>query len=69
MITETIFECRCCAMCTPGLSDGTFLCSWGKWRRILGIDGRDAICPTCQADPTALDHLVADGYDNACILA
>ncbi len=67
MTTETIFECRSCAMCTPGLTDGTFLCSWGVWRRILGIDGPNAICPLCVGEPDCLDHLIEDGYEHACV--
>ncbi len=62
-----IHECRCCDLFNRGLNDGSFGHDpKGPWRRIGNIDGRNAICPTCQADPEALDHLVHDGYEHAC---
>ena len=66
----TIHECRCCGDAIHGLNDGTFAHdARGPWRRIGNIDGRNGICPACQANPEALDSLIADGYDNACLLS
>lgn len=58
----TIFSCRCCSASTgewpyDSLPEG--------WRRIARIDGPNAICPACVADPTALDGLREDGYEDA----
>lgn len=64
----TIHECRCCDLFNRGMNDGTFGPDpKGVWRRIGNIDGRNAICPTCVAEEDCLDHLIADGYDHACI--
>ena len=64
----TIHECRSCGDPISGTSDGRFgYDQRGPWRRIIGIDGRDAICPHCVSEPDCLDHLIADGYDNAAI--
>lgn len=62
-IASTIFECRTCGNYTWGKTDGS--CDQPGWARIAGIDGPNAICPECRADPTALDALKADGYENA----
>ena len=53
--TETIFGCRTCPASTPGWSDGRFASP--GWGRIDHIDGPNAICPVCAADPTSLDCL------------
>ena len=53
--TETIFGCRTCPASTPGWSDGRFASP--GWGRIAHIDGPNAICPVCAADPTSLDCL------------
>ena len=69
MLTKTIFECRCCGSSVWGFVDGTFdVDPRGTWRRIARIDGRDAICPECLADPEALDFLIEDGYTSAHII-
>ncbi len=69
MLNETIFECRCCGDAIRGLNDGTFFHdARGPWRRIGNIDGPNAICPVCVADPGCLDSKVEDGYENASIL-
>lgn len=52
---RTIFECRCCSASVSGKTDGAF--DAPGWRRIGRIDGPDAICPRCSADPHALDDL------------
>ena len=52
---ETIFGCRTCGASTKGWSDGRFAAT--GWRRLDHIDGPNAICLTCAADPTALDCL------------
>ena len=53
--TETIFGCRTCPASTPGWTDGRFASP--GWGRIDHIDGPNAICPVCAADPTSLDCL------------
>lgn len=69
MLNKTIFECRCCGRFTCGFDDGTFdVDEGGVWRRIARIDGPNAICPACQADPEALDFLIEDGYTSAHII-
>jgi len=68
-ISTTIFGCRCCDACIGGTTDGRFgYDDRGSWKRIANIDGPDAICPACQADPASLDALKEDGYDNAAIV-
>ena len=52
---ETLFICRCCGECSWGLTDGTIFAP--GWARIARIDGPNAICPECIADPHALDGL------------
>ncbi len=59
----TLFTCRCCDRSVQGRVDGTVL--EPGWRRIERIDGPNAICPSCEADPTALDALRLDGYEDA----
>ncbi len=59
--TETIFGCRTCPASTPGWSDGRFASP--GWGRIAHIDGPNAICPVCAADPTSLDCLREDYPD------
>lgn len=54
-VAETIFTCRTCGASTKGWSDGRFAAT--GWRRLDHIDGPNAICPACVADPTALDCL------------
>jgi uncharacterized protein CbrC (UPF0167 family) len=56
----TIFTCRCCPASVGGNTDGT--AASPGWYRIDGIDGPDAICPACVADPSAMDGLREDGY-------
>lgn len=63
-LTRTIFECRCCARSVGGGTDGSF--DEPGWGRIDNIDGPDAICPRCLADPTALDDF-REAYPNVCI--
>lgn len=63
----TIFQCRCCDASTSGKNDGSF--DAPNWGRIEGIDGPNALCPRCVADPLALEGLVADGYPDARIAA
>ncbi len=62
-VGRTIFGCRCCDASTGGTNDGRF--DAPGWGRIERIDGPNAICPRCKADPTALDALKADGYPSA----
>jgi len=64
---RTIFECRTCQTCCQGWSDGAF--AEPGWNRVEGIDGPNAICPECSADPGALSDLRAAGYPNACIVS
>ncbi len=64
---QTIFECQCCGDGTWGTTDGKT--DKPGWMLIANIDGPNHICPTCVADPTALDHLKADDlYPNARIV-
>jgi hypothetical protein len=60
---ETIFECRTCGNACRGFTDGSF--KGLGWCRIEGIDGPNAICPSCAKISGALDSLKRDGYDNA----
>lgn len=69
---RTIFECRCCSATTGGTATGIFDAT--GWNRIARVDGPNAICPTCSADPHALDalheeypdaHVIRDGSDPA----
>lgn len=62
---RTIFNCKCCDRYTWGWNDGTFNAK--GWHRIDNVDGPNAICPACVADPTSLDGLIEDGYENAAI--
>jgi hypothetical protein len=66
---ETFFECRTCGNGASGSNDGRIPVPEGapRWRTIEHIDGRCAICPTCVEDPTCLDGLIGEGYDNASI--
>jgi uncharacterized protein (DUF433 family) len=64
---RTIFGCRCCDTSIGGTNDGGF--DAPGWGRIQNIDGPDAICPRCKADPTSLDAIKADGYENARVKA
>lgn len=63
---RTLYECRTCSTTTGGGTDGSF--DDPRWSRIAGIDGPDAICPTCIADPVALDDL-REEYPRASIAA
>ncbi len=63
---RTLYECRTCSTTTGGGTDGSF--DDPRWRRITNIDGPDAICPTCIADPAALDDL-REEYPRASIVA
>jgi hypothetical protein len=60
-MSPTIFTCRCCPASVAGTTNGDVAAT--GWRRIEGIDGPDAICPACVADPAVLDDLRADGYE------
>lgn len=65
---DTIFECKCCGDAIGGTSDGRFgHDDRGPWRRIIGIDGPNAICPRCVGEEDALDHFISDGYDHVAI--
>ena len=56
----TVFSCRCCPASAPGTTDGAVAAP--GWHRIEGIDGPDAICPACVANPVSLDSMREDGY-------
>lgn len=60
----TIFECRCCSASTGEWPCDSLPEGWGRIER---IDGPDAICPSCIADPTALDDLHEFGYPHAAV--
>lgn len=62
---ETLFICRCCGEGSRGLTDGTFFNP--GWGRIDRIDGPNAICPECIADPRALEGLKEDGFESAAV--
>ena len=59
----SLFSCRCCSRSCMG-SDF----SSRGWKEISNIDGPNAVCPSCQADPESLDGLKRDGYENARIV-
>lgn len=62
---ETLFTCRCCGESSRGLTDGTFFDP--GWGRIDRIDGPNAICPECIADPESLEGLKEDGFESAAV--
>lgn len=64
--SEALFNCRTCDASTPGWTDGRFASP--GWGRIDHIDGPNAICPVCAADPTSLDCL-RDEYPDVAIAA
>lgn len=59
--SRTLFICRACDATTTGRTDSSF--DTPGWRRLDGLDGPDAICPRCVADPTALTWLRDDYPD------
>ena len=60
--SDTLFECRTCVRTCRGCTDGVFY--EPDWGRIEGIDGPNAICPSCQKDRAVLTF-VSEGYDTA----
>lgn len=67
-MTQTLFECRCCGRANWGTTDGKLAHDdRGPWRRLVNIDGPDAVCPACVGEPDVLDRFVTDGYENAAI--
>jgi len=60
----TIFTCRTCDNACHGFNDGTMD---EGWRRIDHIDGPNALCPSCAADPKSLLSFHRSGYPNAAL--
>ena len=60
----TTFECRTCGVYVDGEARPDGFAAAG-WSAIDGIDGPNAICPECAAEPTSLDALREDGYPDA----
>lgn len=58
----TSFQCRGCDNISQGCCDGTF--EQPGWRRIVGIDGPDAICPTCVSETHWVEYFFEDGYEH-----
>lgn len=56
MLSETIFECRCCGKSTYGMNDGSF--KQPGWNRIEGGDGPNAVCPGCSVLETCFEDYV-----------
>ena len=54
-LAATTFSCRTCGVYVAGFTDGSV--TEPGWRDIDRIDGPNAICPECIADPEALDGL------------
>ena len=61
-LPETIFECWGCSRYCRGRSDGAFFEE--GWSRIRGIDGPNALCPACTADPNTGTLLSTADFPN-----
>lgn len=65
--STTIFECKCCDSCITCRNDDCDKEFRSKgWKRIQGVDGPHAICPTCHPRWDELKvSFVEDGYEDA----